>query len=325
MDSKSLTDPVEPLYDLRLRGACYIATGVPGRVHVHGGCWVAPLGGSTPRLMVAIPKEFEGARLVVRGGSFAVSLVSRAQRSFHDAFFAGEEVLDAASQHFYRAPSGQLVLREAVGYIDCRLEHSLDLGDFLLVIGIAANQGLLHPEQDNLTVNEIIASDDPRGRQEEKLPYQGRDFDASQLARVPVEQGRDFWQVYRRRAWGLFWLQPNAEEQAGLLSASLVQVSHAPPRFAAWLPKAYSLGPTARACLISLQTLQAMADGSKPEQGSLAEFTWRPEIFLGDATHHLLLGEVTAVGALESSQPNLLMTDPSADDSAWARDWIGPW
>lgn len=64
MDTQSWRDPVEPLYDARMRGAAVIATAAGDRVHLHGGCWVSPCASAPPRLMVAFPKEFEGAEIV---------------------------------------------------------------------------------------------------------------------------------------------------------------------------------------------------------------------------------------------------------------------
>ncbi len=233
MDTRSREDPVEQVYDARIRGVCLISTKAGRRMHLHGGCWVTATAHRPPRLVVAFPKEFEGADIVRQGGAFAVSLIADDQGDLNDALFAGRHSLDALGRgRFLQAPSGCPVLAEGVGYFECRLAEALDLGDVLLAVGDLRAAAILHPRKTNLTVNEIQR----RGVQTRgpvALPLRGFDDDGPDLAPAPV-QGADaatLAAVYARRQWGLFLV---AARSGGIehlhVGCWAIQCSHQPPR-----------------------------------------------------------------------------------------------
>lgn len=231
MDTASLNDPVEPLYDARLRGSVFISTVLENRVHLHGGCWVAPAGPGW--MMVAFPKEFEGADLVRQSGIFTLSLVAADDRSYQDQFFLGDQAISARNHaEFLRAPSGSPVLRRAVAYLDIQGARYWDLGDFILAAGPVTAAQALRPEARNLTVNEIIASADPRGVQDDTLPFKGFDFSTASLDPAPAERNPTadlISTIYQHRAWGPFWV---AAEEGSILTADVMQCSHRPPSMA---------------------------------------------------------------------------------------------
>lgn len=239
MDTASLHDPVEGLYDARIRGTCLIGTGVEGRVHLHGGCWLAPVSDHPPQMMAAFPMEFEGAELVAQSRAFTVSFVSTEQRRWFGSFFARGNVIDAKSrQHFLRAPSGLPVLAEGTAYLDCRVDEMVDLGDFRLVLGPVAGGAPLVSHADNLTVNEIIREHDPRRDSNEQLPFRGFDFDTAQLPPAPEWGGATperFHSIALHRQWGLF-LAHSADFERFWLSGRVIQTSHRPARMAVVLP-----------------------------------------------------------------------------------------
>lgn len=237
MDTRSHEDPVEQLYDARIRGLCLISTRAGGRMHLHGGCWLTAAAHRPPRLLVAFPKEFEGAELVRRGGVFAVSLVAEDQWDLNDELFAGRHSLEALGrQRFLAAPSGCPVLAQGVGYFDCRLVEAIDLGDFLLALGDLTAAAILHPELRNLTVNAIQRRGLP-GRV--ALPLRGFD-DEGELAAAPV-QGADasvLEAVYCRRRWGLFLVSAHADGSDRLhVGCWAIQCSHQPPRMVVWIDR----------------------------------------------------------------------------------------
>ncbi len=243
LDTHSLEDPIEPLYDARIRGAAVIGTAVGGRVHLHGGCWVSPCAGDPPQLMVAFPKEFEGARLVRQAGALSVSLLATDDAGWLGRFFQGEQAIRPESEaRFLRSSTGCPVLAGAVAYFDCHLVQALDLGDFLLAVGDVVAGDVLHPERRNLTVNEIIAERDPRGTDDATLPFEGFDFDMGRLAAAPggpVSPHR-FQQLYAHRAWGLFFVSAAQGGRGHFhIGGSMMQTSHEPPRMAIALRKTW--------------------------------------------------------------------------------------
>lgn len=236
MDTHSLADPVEPLYDARIRGAVMVGTADGMRAHLHGGCWIAPCAGSPPRLMAAFPKEFEGARIVERGRAFTVSLQAREDAAWMDAFFKGDHAIrDDRRELFLRSGTGCPVPARSVAYFDCRLREAVDLGDFLLAIGDVSAAEVLHPEYRNLTVNEIIARRDPRGSAQARLPFDGFDYDLSRLAPAPGGPltPQSFEEVYAHRAWGLLFVSTARAGRGHFhIGCWMMQVSHQPPRMA---------------------------------------------------------------------------------------------
>lgn len=198
-------------------------------------------------MMVAFPKEFEGARIVAEGRAFAVSVVARSKRAWHDAFFAGGQRITANNQAlFRRAPSGSPVLTEAVAYIDCRVRDVVDLGDFVLALGEVDAAEALHADESNLTVNEIIAQHDPRIDQNALLPFEGFDFDLGRLQAAPIAPGggapsaEKFRGVYGLRQWGLFFVTAPTSGGGHIhVGGHMIQTSHQPPRMAVAFKKAW--------------------------------------------------------------------------------------
>lgn len=317
MDTASLHDPVEPLYDARIRGSVFISTYDQSRVHLHGGCWVAPVGGT--HMMVAFPKEFEGADLVKRSGRFALSFVARDERAFQDRFFLGEQAITPANvEAFLRAPSGCPVLRQAVAYLDMVDATCLDLGDFLLAVGRVDGGFVLRPEAENLTVNEIIATADPRGVQDDKLPFQGFAFDVASLPAAPTLQDLSpeaIHGIYRHREWGLFWVAFNGG--TAQLSAEVIQTSHVPPSMAMAWPgqEKPDIGDTFMLTLATPDPFVPVAAGettSPPAaKGGIAYFSCRVSQtrWVGDAW--LVIAPVVASDWMNAEAINLRLQDVS--------------
>jgi len=236
LDTRSKDDPVEHLYDARIRGAAVIGTAAGRRVHLHGGCWVAPVGDHPPRLMVAFPKEFEGAEIVRSSGAFAVALTAAERPGALGALYEGQPPITDATRHlFLRTPGGSVVPTSSVACFDLSLARALDLGDFLLAVGDVTGAAVLNPDFRNLTVNEIIAQADPRGERESRLPFRGFDYDLSLLAQAPVEAvtPERFEAIYARRPWGLFFVSTALGGRGHHhLGCWIMQTSHEPPRMA---------------------------------------------------------------------------------------------
>lgn len=153
MDSKQQYDPFHGVYHLRSRGVFFVSTIDGKRGHFHFGCWTTQCSHEPPRMLTCFPKEYEGAEIVQRGGVFALSMVAADQEQFHDRFFSGAQTIQALGEdEFMYAETGCPILKNAVAYHDCKVEQTIDLGDFLVVIGNILQAGALHPEKENLNV-----------------------------------------------------------------------------------------------------------------------------------------------------------------------------
>jgi flavin reductase (DIM6/NTAB) family NADH-FMN oxidoreductase RutF len=83
--------------------------------------------------------------LIVEGGCFSVALVSREDREVVRRFVKPAEH-DAEAHTLggiaYRdGPSGAPIPEVAVGYVDCGLRHSLDLGSHSMFVGEVLDAG----------------------------------------------------------------------------------------------------------------------------------------------------------------------------------------
>lgn len=353
LDTHSVADPIEPLYDARIRGAALVATAAGLRAHLHAGCWVSPCAGSPARLMVAFPKEFEGAEIVTRGQAFAVSLVAREQADWLAAFLGGNHRIDAGNEAlFLRTDSGIPVLAGGVAYFSCRLTRTVDLGDFLLAIGDVVAAEALHPGSPNLTVNEIVAQEDPRGSLEPRLPFHGFDYDPARLPPAPTHAGpvsaQRFEQVYAHREWGIFFVSTALSGRGHFhVGCWMMQVSHAPPRMAVAFKNSWEGATLVRAGAPFVMTLlavdqapllrqfaasrqdpaqlagelQAEGDGLFSLRHGVCKFRCRPESLeeLGDDV--VAIGPVDAAEWIRPRAPN--MTDRVAWAAAGAH-WVDP-
>lgn len=354
MDTGSRLDAVEELYDARIRGAAVIGTAAGERVHLHGGCWIAPAGDDPPRLMVAFPKEFEGADIVKASGVFAVGLSAAERPAALGVLFDGKPPISDASRHlFLRTPNGAVVPASSVAYFDLRLATCLDLGDFLLAVGDVTGAAVLNPAYRNLTVNEIIAQADPRGEKEAYLPFKGFDFDLSRLAAAPGEpvKGNRFEEAYGRREWGLFFVSIARGGRAHHhIGCWMMQTSHAPPRMAVVFRKAWESAawvqdgvPFALTLVATDQKEVVRAMASSPDDPSqlrgelrrldgglvtlkrgIAFFVCRPEttVDLGDAV--LVVATVEEFSWLRQDATNLTTAGAGAMTGAtWRESEVG--
>jgi|GEM_PF-3024923 len=347
MDTGSSADPVEELYDARIRGAAVIGTADGQRVHLHGGCWLAPVGDDPPRLMVAFPKEFEGADIVTSSGIFAVGITAAERPAVLGALFEGRPPVTDASRHlFLRTPNGAVVPASSVAYFDLRLTRSVDMGDFLLAIGDVTGAAVLNPSYRNLTVNEIIADADPRGEKEALLPFQGFDYDLSRLALAPSEAVGPvrFEDIYARRAWGMFFVSVAHQGRAHHhLGSWMVQVSHAPARMAVAFRKSWEAAAWVEAGAPLAMTLVArdqedvvraladapedpsrlrgdlmlLGDGLSVLESGVAYFVCRPESTLDLGEVVLAIATVEEYSWLRREAANLTDADAAAIAAAW--------
>lgn len=235
LDSRSRMDPVEQVYDHRIRGVGVIMVQVDRRMHAHAGCWFMLASLTPPTLMVAIPNEFAARALIPESGRFTVSLAAEDQVGVVDQFFSGLTAADEfAPGTLVTAPSGQPALGGSPGVFDCAVAGHWDLGDFLLVAGGIQAAGGERPHCVNLTVNAIQAR--TGGSPNVVLPRQALAAPSTSPPPVALNEAADT--VYARRRFGPMLLaagSPGAAAQGTTRAA--VQVSHDPPRFLWSLPE----------------------------------------------------------------------------------------
>lgn len=141
-------DAPDAILDSRPRGLWLLATVAAGgrASHRYATADVTVCAYDPPRLAVVFPTTVDGARFVRQGEAFALSLVAADQAQ---PLLAPGGLSDASG--WLRAASGCPVLADAVGYLDCRLQSAVDLGDSLLAIGDLKAGGLLQRGKAALT------------------------------------------------------------------------------------------------------------------------------------------------------------------------------
>ena len=294
LDSRSRADPVEQVYDHRIRGVGVIMVQAERRMHVHAGCWFMLASLAPPTLMVAIPHEFAAATLIPESGRFTVSLAAEDHMRVVDQFFAGLSTPDQfADGTLVTAPSGQPALGGSPGIFDCAVAGRWDLGDFLLVAGVVQAAGAERPNRPNLTVNAIQARTDAPPKV--VLPRSALPVPAAVPPSVALNEAAGA--VYARRRFGPMLMaagSPGAVAQGTTRAA--VQVSHDPPRFLWSMPENDAL----TAALTSgggWSLTVADGDGEPDEPGrwvDAAGFSWVDGEPLADASHRYFAGGAAA-------------------------------
>jgi flavin reductase (DIM6/NTAB) family NADH-FMN oxidoreductase RutF len=175
LHTKTHSEFANKVYKERIRGNLFIATTDGQRGNFHFGCWSTQCSHTPPRMLTCFPKEIEGYELVRKGGVWTVSLVAEDQADFHDEFFF-EGIQDLKSigedQFIYRE-TGCPILKNAVGYFECRLISLIDNGDFGLAIGDIVSAEMLNPQKKNLTVNALLDRGFIKKREEIVMPFKG--------------------------------------------------------------------------------------------------------------------------------------------------------
>jgi flavin reductase (DIM6/NTAB) family NADH-FMN oxidoreductase RutF len=101
--------------------------------------WVSQLSFDPKLVGVSVEKDAVTHELIAAGGAFSVSIVDRDDRAIVRKFTKPVEVDDAARTlngfPFHEGATGAPILDQAVAYLDCRLQQSVDLGGHTLFVG----------------------------------------------------------------------------------------------------------------------------------------------------------------------------------------------
>lgn len=232
MDPRSAEDPVERVYNRRIRGLGMIVAGDGQTFHVHPGCWFTFVAGTPSRMVVAIPAQYPGALLAVETGRLTVSLLGQDQMGVLRASLAGlTRGDDFPPGTWALAPSGVPCLQGSPAVFDLRVEHSVPTGDTVLVTGAVRGAGGT-PGASNLSSRDLarFGGVPQPVLPMERLAWPTRPLPVLRLAERPAE-------AYARRTWGIMAVVAGQRGQwAGALTTGVVQVAHDPPRVLLLVP-----------------------------------------------------------------------------------------
>lgn len=180
MHTKTSKEFANLVYKERIRGNLFIATIDEKRGHFHFGCWSTQCSHEPPRMLTSFPKELEGYEIVQRSGVWTISLVAEDQMGFHDEFFLDgkQDIASIGEDKFIYRETGCPILKDAVGYLECKVVSFIDNGDFGLAIGDVISAEMLHPDKKNLTVNASLEAGILDQREKIQMPFKGFDLHA---------------------------------------------------------------------------------------------------------------------------------------------------
>jgi flavin reductase (DIM6/NTAB) family NADH-FMN oxidoreductase RutF len=112
--------------------------------------WATQVSADPKLVAIAVQKDALTHELVAEGGVFSLCILDREDRALVRKFTKPVEVdLGASTLNgfgFHDGRSGAPVLDAAAAWIDCRVRHSLDLGEHTLFVGEIVDAGFQKPE-----------------------------------------------------------------------------------------------------------------------------------------------------------------------------------
>jgi len=113
--------------------------------------WVTPVAYDPKLVAVSIEHEAFTHELMASGRVFSVNLIDRDDRAIVRKFTKPVDVDLAAKTlngfAFHTGRSGAPILDQAVGYVDCEVRHTLDLGSHTLFVGEVVDAGFQGDEE----------------------------------------------------------------------------------------------------------------------------------------------------------------------------------
>lgn len=175
MHTKTHLEPVNDVYKERIRGLFFVSTFDGRKANFHLGCWSTQCSHEPPRMLTCFPKEIEGYDIVCRSGVWALSLMSEDQAPLAHKFFkeGTQDIRSIGSDEFIFKDTGCAILKNGVGYFDCKMVSFIDNGDFGLAIGDVLSTAMLQANKRNLTVNQLLDEGIMTEREKNILPFHG--------------------------------------------------------------------------------------------------------------------------------------------------------
>ncbi|HEX2024645.1 MAG TPA: flavin reductase family protein [Acidimicrobiales bacterium] len=112
--------------------------------------WATQLSFNPKLLGVAVENEAVTRELIAEGGAFSLCILDREDRAIVRKFTKPVEV-DAGGSTlngfpFHDGVTGVPILDQAVAYVECRVQQTLELGDHTLFVGEVVDSGFQKPE-----------------------------------------------------------------------------------------------------------------------------------------------------------------------------------
>lgn len=134
--------------------------GAAGRYNGSVVTWVTQVEATDPaRVAVAVAKSDYTYEFVQASGAFALHLLGKGQvdTARHFGFQSGRQVDKFASVPYGVGATGAPVLKDALGYVECRVVQSLDTGPHVVFVGEVADGRLLR-EGEPLMQQDLFAA-----------------------------------------------------------------------------------------------------------------------------------------------------------------------
>jgi uncharacterized protein (TIGR00725 family) len=138
-------------------GVYVIGVAHDGHANAFTAAWLTPVSFEPPLLVLSVNPEHASYPLLQRSGTFAVSVLGRGQLELAAWFGrrSGRDTDKLAGQPVHPRPSGAPVLRDAVAFVECRVEAQWSAGDHELFLARAVDGSVLRSEDEPLGSREI--------------------------------------------------------------------------------------------------------------------------------------------------------------------------
>lgn len=107
--------------------------------------WVSQVSYDPPLILVAVHPNRYSHRLIEKGNAFALHILSRDQKGFLRRFKGPDPLSKFSALEWSRGKTGCPVLKDCLGYLDCRVITSLKPGNHTLFLGEVLDAQMLTP------------------------------------------------------------------------------------------------------------------------------------------------------------------------------------
>ena len=97
--------------------------------------WVAQVSYDPPLVMVAVHPNRYSHLLIEKGNAFALHILSRDQKDFLKRFKGPDPLAKFSALEWTRGNTGCPILKQCLGYLECRVNASLKPGNHTLFFG----------------------------------------------------------------------------------------------------------------------------------------------------------------------------------------------
>jgi len=115
--------------------------------------WVSQISYDPPLVMVAVHPNRYSHQLVRQSGHFALHLLSRSQKDFLGRFKGPDPEAKFASIPWERGKTGCPILKECLGYLECRVRETLTPGNHSVFIGDIVDAQIFSNEEPLTTLD----------------------------------------------------------------------------------------------------------------------------------------------------------------------------